>query len=141
MAEEIQEQGLVLEIREGLAIVSVSRTDACEACGARILCRVSGEENPRIIARDPLGAKPGDRVQISAPGRSVLLASFFLYGIPLLLLLLGIALGARMFAGRPELYGSLLGAGFCVFYYLVIRVVSVSERWKRRLMPRVDRIL
>ncbi|MBN2241133.1 MAG: SoxR reducing system RseC family protein [Acidobacteria bacterium] len=141
MAEEIQEEGLVLETRDGVATVSVVPSGCCEACGARIFCRASGEENPRVTARDPLGVRPGDRVRIAAAGRSVLLATFLLYGIPLLLLLLGIALGAKLFPGRPELNGSLLGACFCVIYYLAIRAASRNGRWKRHLIPRVERIL
>ncbi|MBN2320447.1 MAG: SoxR reducing system RseC family protein [Acidobacteria bacterium] len=141
MPEEIQEQGFVLETHNGIATVSVARSEACKACGARILCRTSGEENPRVIAQDPLGVKPGDHVRISAPGRSVLLASFSLYGIPLLLLLLGIALGAKLFLHHPELYGSLLGIGLCALYYFIVRIVSKSDRWKQHLLPRIDRIL
>ncbi len=141
MPEEIQEEGTVIETHAGLATVSVFRTGSCEECGARILCKASGEENPRITALDPLGAKPGDHVRILVAGRSVLLASFWLYGVPLILLLFGIALGARLFPHRPELYGSLLGIGLCTLYYFIVRVFSKSERWKQRLIPRIDRIL
>ena len=58
-----------------------------------------------MTAIDLLGVKPGDRVRISAPGKNVLLASVYLYGIPLVLLLGGIALGAAVFARNAELRG------------------------------------
>ncbi len=141
MSEKIQEQGIVVESSDGLATVSVIRTGSCEACNARIICKDSGEENPRVIAQDPLGVRPGDRVRISIPGRSILLATLWLYGIPLALLLLGIALGAKLFVRNPELYGSLLGIGFCTLYYLIVRIVSKSDRRRQRNIPLIERIL
>ncbi len=140
MAEQIQEEGTVTTVQDGLATISVLHRGDCRECGARILCKASGEENPSVIARDPLGVQPGDRVRISAPGESILLASCILYGIPLAALLLGIALGPTLFPRDPELYGSLLGIGLCAVYYLVLRLRS-SRRPKDRFMPRIETIL
>jgi sigma-E factor negative regulatory protein RseC len=141
MAEEIREEGVVVEVREGVALVSIIAKGSCEGCGARILCRTSGEENPHVTVRDPLGVEPGYHVRISAPGRSVLLASVFLYGIPLLLLLIGIAFGAKLAERNPELNGSLLGIGLCALYYGILRIASGTERHKTRLMPHIDKII
>lgn len=141
MPEEIQEHGIVVQTCEGLATVSVVRSGACEECGARILCKSSGEENPHVTALDTMGVKPGDRVRICAPGKNVLLASVYLYGIPLVLLLLGITLGAALPTRNTELIGSLLGLGFCALYYIIVRILSGNSRRNRRFMPRIDKIL
>lgn len=141
MAEEIREEGTVIQTGDGTATVSVVRSEACGHCGARIVCRASGEEVPRVTVMDSLGAKPGDRVLISAPGRNILLASCLLYGAPLLLLLIGIALGNRMFPNNRELYGTLLGIGFCALYYCVVRIKTGDSRPGSRFMPRIVKIL
>jgi len=141
MAERIQEHGIVQNIRDGIATVSVVRSGSCKECGARILCKASGEDNQRVPALDPLGVKPGDRVRISIPGKSVLTASACLYGIPLLLLLLGIVLGAGIFVTHPELYGSLLGIFLCALYYTILRSAAVRKGRQQRLMPQIDKIL
>lgn len=141
MPEEIQEHGVVLNIGDGIATVSVVRSGSCEDCGARILCKITGDDTHQVTALDPLGVKPGDHVRIAAPGKSILLASVYLYGIPLLLLLLGIILGSKIFAHNSELYGSLIGISFCAVYYFAVHTASGSDRQKKRFMPRIDKII
>ena len=141
MSEEILEEGTVIESGDGIATVSIVRGGACEECGARIFCKSSGEENPKVTALDLLGAKPGDRVRIAAPGKHVLLVSFLLYGIPIVLLLLGIALGSQIFPSNKELYGSLLGIGLCALYYWIVRIKAAAPGKGDRWMPRIDKIL
>lgn len=141
MPEQIQEHGVVQDIHDGVATVSVLRGGSCRECGARTLCKASDDDNHRVPALDPLGVKPGDRVRITAPGKNVLLASVCLYGIPLLLLLLGIFLGAGIFTDNPEIYGSLIGIVLCALYYIILRSAAGSKRQQQRLMPYIDKIL
>ena len=141
MPEQMQEHGIVLDIQDGIATVTVVRSGSCRECGARILCKASDDDNQRVPALDPLGVKPGDRVRISIPGKNILLASVCLYGIPLLLLLFGIILGAGIFINHSEIYGSLLGIGLCALYYWIVRIKAAAPGKGDRWMPRIDKIL
>lgn len=141
MPEEILEQGVVIETDDGTATVAVIRSGSCDECAARSLCGNSKSDAPQVTAVDLLGVKPGDRVRVSAPGKNVLLAAVYLYGIPLVLLLAGIALCAAVFATNAELWGSIAGVSLCALYYLVIRISSRAYGQSRRFMPHIDRIL
>lgn len=59
----------------------------CSGCGAV-------KETMVLTARNPIGAKPGDTVIISADTAPVLVAAAVLYMLPLLLFFLGCILGS-----------------------------------------------
>jgi sigma-E factor negative regulatory protein RseC len=141
MREKIEEQGIVVGVADGMATISVTRSGVCEECGARLFCKTSTTEPPRVTAKDPLGVQAGDNVRISIPGQDVLLASVCLYGIPLLLFIAGVSLGVKFFFSHIELYSSLLGIGLCLLYYLALWLISRTGWRQRRMMPQIDKIL
>ncbi len=141
MQEKIEEQGIVVVVADGTATISVTRSGICEKCGARLFCKTSGTEPPRVTAKDPLGVQTGDYVRISIPGQDVLLASVCLYGIPLLLFIAGISIGVKFFPSHTELYSSLLGIGLCLLYYFALWLISRTGWRQRQMMPQIDKIL
>jgi sigma-E factor negative regulatory protein RseC len=88
--------------------------DHCEGCPSACLCRPEGADRRRMDVADPVGVTVGDRVQVAVPGGQVLKASFLVYGLPLLLLLLGVWLGTRLFPPTDalrDLWSFLIGTG------------------------------
>ena len=115
--EELVEEGIVTEIKNGIATVSVINSDSCEECSAKIFCHT--ENNVRnVTAKDPYGVKAGDKVQISIKGRNVVAASFLLYGLPLVLLIVGIFVGMNHFKDNSELISACIGLSLVGFYFL-----------------------
>lgn len=141
MQEKIVEQGIVVGVADGTATISVTRSGVCEECSARLFCKTSGTEPPRVTAKDPLGVQTGDYVRFSIPGQDVLLASVYLYGIPLLLFIAGISLGAKFFNSNAEIYSSLLGIGLCLLHYSILWLISRTGWGQRQRMPQIDKIL
>lgn len=82
-------------------IVRLQLSEHCDRCAAHALCRPSGDGRREIEADDPLGVSVGERVQVSVSGDQVLHMSLLLYGLPLLLLLAGVGLGARLLPAGP----------------------------------------
>jgi len=134
--ESIIEKGIVLSAADGHAEIALRQTDACEECSAKIFCRPSEKKDTKIIeAADSYGVQPGDEVQIEIAGTDILKASFMLYGMPLILILLGIILGMSIFNGTslPELLSFLFSIGIMALYFSSILLINKIKYTKPKL--------
>ena len=86
------ETGRVAKIVAGKAIIAVEKGTACSACHAGCACDL-GKSVRFVEANDPLGVDVNQYVQLAVPNESVLRASFVVYVIPLLALIVGTLLG------------------------------------------------
>lgn len=120
-SEIITEEGIVVSIENGIANIVVVKNEGCADCHAKIICKpASGKENI-IQAIDTIGVKPGMRVCFEIKGGALLRASFILYGIPLVLLLIGVFMGMSLFDGYTgkELFAFLFGLGLVILFFIL----------------------
>jgi len=90
----IKESGIVEEIKEELALVSIKRSEMCAQCPQEGHCRLISEQGIRQVwAVNLAGAKPGEKVTLGIGEKKLLKASLVFYIIPLLALFLGAGLG------------------------------------------------
>ena len=142
MAGEILvEEGIVVSVAEGTAHVAVTQSESCEDCSAKIICKPKSENEKIIKVEDPLGVKPGDKVRIEVEGGALLSASFFLYGVPLILFLVGIFSGMSIFSNyaAKELYSFLFGIGLITVYYIINFLKKTSSKPKLPKIVSVNR--
>ena len=118
--EVLFEEGVVLaaleseEGRPARVRVRLLAGDHCEGCPASGMCRPQHDDQRVLEVVDAVGVEVGDRVRVAVPGGAVLRASFLIYGLPLLLLLAGVALGHLIWPATDatrELWSFVLGAG------------------------------
>ena len=134
--EELVEDGIVTEVKDGLANVTVTESDFCEECSAKIFCHT--DSNTRTVtAKDPYGVKPGDSVSISIKGRSVIAASILLYGLPLLILVGGIILGMNLIEENSEVISSAIGFSLLGIYLLLVYLILNSKKIKNNFQPKI----
>jgi len=126
--EELYEEGIVKEAKDGIAIISIQDSDRCEDCTAKIYCKTGNTDERSLSVRDPYGVQPGDKVRVVINGSRILSASFMLYGIPLILLLAGIFIGSEIFQTNMELYSSLFAIGLVLIYMLFILLFRRKEK-------------
>ncbi len=94
----IEETGYVLSVEDGFADVETIRTSSCSSCRARHGCghhtiaQVSSSNRMLMKAIDPLSVKVGQSVVVGIPEDTLLQASFWMYLIPLLGLVVGAVL-------------------------------------------------
>ncbi|HSV85398.1 MAG TPA: SoxR reducing system RseC family protein [Levilinea sp.] len=136
-AEVFLEEGVVIGLENGRAIVVLTGSDQCEQCSLHHHCKPAGPDGRSLIAVDPLGVHPGDKVQVMVLGRNILLATTLLYGIPLVLLLVGIFVGLALFKTNIELYSSLLGLGLMGVYALALFLRGKFGRNQDNLIPKI----
>jgi len=128
--ETLLEEGIVVAVtpaaadRPARAQVRLLAGDHCEGCPAAVMCRPAGGDRRLMDVSDPLGVAVGDRVEVAVPGGQVLKASLLVYGLPLLLLLLGVWLGTEFFPPTDplrDLWSFLVGAGLAAAAVPLVR--------------------
>ena len=132
----LREEGIVKAVNGDRAEVQVQVQHACGSCSAKSGCGTSlvaslfPQRGHSFIARNSVGARPGDRVVIGLDESDLQLASLMIYLLPLLGLiggaLSGIYLARLLGSGDGELLSILLGVGGMTAVLLWVRARSYS---------------
>ncbi len=75
-----------------MARIKVEAGEACEHCGARILCAPGADNSRQIVAYNTIAAQVGDQVVVEEEDNLLLKMSVFQYGLPLVGFIGGIGL-------------------------------------------------
>lgn len=132
--DELCRSGRVLSAEAGRAVVRFVRSDACGHCNA---CFSLGSHEADIEIDNPLGARPGDMVSIEMKGSGMVRASLIMYGVPLLGLLAGVAVGAQW----GDLYAAVGGVLLCAGTYFVLRGLEPRFAKMDQFKPRMLEII
>ncbi|BBB89766.1 MAG TPA: SoxR reducing system RseC family protein [Methylomusa anaerophila] len=134
-----QQEGIVLEIIGDMAKVRTSRHSDCENCGA-----CPGNTALVLDARNPLGAKKGQRVAIEVQEANMLKAAFVVYVLPLILTVIGVVAGSYIggqFHFDPlwfQIGGGAIAFIAALFY---IKYFDRNARSNVKMQPVITRIL
>ncbi len=130
------EKGLVINIKDHLAVIQMTRTEACGQCRA---CLAGMKKEKMIIEADnECNAKVGDWVIMELRNNSFIKAVMIMYGIPMIALMVGIVLGYYvLYPYVPldrEVLSFTVGILFTVLAFLWIR--SKESTWdKKKIRP------
>jgi positive regulator of sigma E activity len=84
------EKGVVTALQDNEAIIEFNLQEACESCGARMVCVPDNTGKRRLRASNPLHASVGNFVSITEKSHFLLLISFLQYGLPLIFFFISI---------------------------------------------------
>lgn len=118
------EVGQVTMVDKDEVVVRLMRQEACGKCGA---CSVGLDNKDMFIhAANLCHANVDDYVEIELEEANFIMAVFIMYGLPLIGLLIGIAIGEGLgylfFKGLHDVLGIILGLLGAVAVYLLIRL-------------------
>ncbi|MEW6196550.1 MAG: SoxR reducing system RseC family protein [Bacteroidota bacterium] len=135
--EVLVEEGIVFASANGIAEVSIQQNDNCEECSAKIICKPQKDNLNIVRVIDPFGVAIGDKVRIEIHGKSLLKASFNLYGLPLILLLVGIFSGSFIFSdiNYKELFSFLFGLLLIAIYFVM--TISANKNLHNHNLPKI----
>ena len=139
------EKGTVEAAAGGKARIKTDRTSACGECGHKGACHSLGGTSEMIVVVDnPVGARPGDFVEIRFETKSFLVGSFLLYFVPIVGFLIGVVFGQSMGPslgigpdGGAILGGLILLAAFGLGSWAVGRRLGEKPKYQ----PTISRIL
>lgn len=135
-----EQLGLVVEAEGCMAKVKATRHGDCKNCGA-----CPGDDAMLVEARNPVGAKVGQRVAFLIPEVNMLQAAFTVYMLPLVAIALGAVAGwyAAQGAGTQavtmyQIIGGAIGFGCSLVY---IKLYDRHARKSEKMQPVITKIL
>lgn len=131
---EMKQTGVVTAVSGKKATVRFTRSDACGHCNA---CFRLGGNEADIEIENSLGAKTGDIVAIELHGKSVFKASAIVYGIPVIALVAGAAIGSIW----GELYTALAAVLFAAGSFFILRALEPKFSRMNEFKPRMTDII
>lgn len=141
----LKEPGVVEKASPHQAVVLVEQSSACEQCRSRGACEVLSGKTMRVELSNELGAKEGDRVEITIPAASVLKVSFLVYLVPVAALVAGAYVGNIWAEGRtadPTPYAVATGMLAMIGSFLLLRRFErAASQASSKYRPRMSRIL
>ena len=90
----IEDIGKVVQVIDDKAYVEVERSSACAQCGLQEAEELATGGKVVFEAYNLAGAKSGDRVKVQVRTGAYMRASLYIYGIPVLFLIIGAIAGA-----------------------------------------------
>ena len=90
----IEDIGRIVKIEGDKAFIEVERTSACAQCGLQEAEELATGGKVVFESFNMVRAKVGDRVRVQVQTAGYIKASAYIYGIPVLLLIIGAILGA-----------------------------------------------
>lgn len=117
---------------DGWARIEVQRVSACghdcSQCGGG--CAELTRTGPvSVLARNPVGARPGDRVVVESSSKSILGFAAVVYLLPLVLFFAGYFIARALGAGEG---GAIAAGGACFALALAIAVFTDRRAARRR---------
>lgn len=142
----MNQQGVILEILDDrTAKMIMQRHSACVSCGK--CTKLSSECQDLVVEVDnSIGAKKGDRVEVSMESVKVIKATMLAYLFPLIFLFVGTVgtyyiLNIINFSGGIEAISGLVGI-ICTFVsYLILNKKDNKFKESRDYIPRITRII
>ncbi|MDW7651996.1 MAG: SoxR reducing system RseC family protein [Bacillota bacterium] len=118
----MEQVGQVVDVKDDIAIVMVRRHETCSKCGGCGVA-VSGKGENYVEAQNVVNAVVGQTVKVAMDTSHVLKASFVVYIVPIIALLIGIWLGQVIDGafGVFARFDIILGLVFLVASYLIVR--------------------
>ena len=129
----IEEQAIVVKASKAFVTLEVVRSKPCGLCGQLRSCcnsicvKIFSHQSSHIETRNNLNAKLGDVVILGIDETLMLKSSLMLYGVPLLLMFLGMVIANSVAKDMAELY-SLIGAVTGLFLGVVMIKRVINEK-------------
>ena len=128
--------GRVVALDESRATVCFEPGEACKKCDAGALCHAAGSKHTVLVENNE-NAGVGDDVYVEqAPGKA-LLSAFFLFGLPVILAVLGLVFGVRW----GEMWSILCGISGFALGLTIAKLINNLLARNSLFLPRITEVL
>ena len=138
--DEVQETAVIVEVRGETAKVRLNRNPACESCASAGFCHPDSGNKPLVEVNNEVHADVGDVVELEVKPSSRIGSSLIVFGLPLVMMLLGAILGLQYSGSSQD--GAVVGAvAGLALGLLLVNVINRIMRYSARMRPRAIRIV
>jgi sigma-E factor negative regulatory protein RseC len=139
----IEDIGKVVKIDSDKAYIEVERSSSCASCGLQEAEELAAGGKVVFEAYNMVGANIGDRVRVQVRTGAVTKASLYMYGIPVLFLVIGAIAGAyaaAIFRKSSDTMSALFAMGGLVVGFIILFLLRKSAN-KIEYMPVVVEVM
>lgn len=130
-----EQEGIVIEIKDKIAIVKVARHGDCENCGT-----CAGSNAAVLEMNNQIGAQKGERVVFETVQKGMLKAAFIVFCLPIAAILLGSQAGSLLsqaLNNNSSLYSVLGGV---IALILSLGIIFLYEKNMKANLSRLPKI-
>jgi len=140
MKDGLKEQGILIEVFDGIAKVRAIRGTSCDGCASKSMCKpMSNSSDVVIEAKNELGACIGERVEVAMRPKTFLKASFIAYIIPLISFFIGGIIGKNI--GGNDGWAATIGFISMVLCYVGIWMYNKKALKEGKYRPEITGVL
>ncbi len=139
----IEDIGKVVQVIDDKAYVEVERSSACAQCGLQEAEELATGGKVVFEAYNLAGAKCGDRVKVQVRTGAYMKASLYIYGIPVLFLIIGAIAGAyaaTILRKSSDTMSALFAMGGLVVGFIILFLLRKRSN-KAEYMPVVVEVM
>jgi sigma-E factor negative regulatory protein RseC len=139
----IEDIGKVVKVSGDKAFIEVERSSACAQCGLQEVEELVAGGKVVFEALNMAKANIGDKVKVRVESAAYMKASVFIYGIPVLLLIMGAVLGVYL-AGKFNKSTDIMSAlfGMCgLIVGIIILFLFRKKGTKKEYIPVIVEVL
>jgi len=145
----LEEEGTVVRLEGGNAVIHSERGSSCSSCSSKASCQALGGSSEKTMetrAINEVGACAGDTVRFAIDSVVFLKSSFLIYIVPLVFMIAGGILGdsyaKKHLPGMDsDLVAAVAGISCLVITFFLIKLWSKSVEKNAKYQPRITAIL
>ena len=126
----IEEKGRVIDVNDQEAWVLTVQNSACQSCsaragcGQRVLSKITGGRARQVRVANTCNLAIGDEVAIGVEENALVRASFLVYLLPLITMIIAAGLGQSLLASDERIIMLLAGLGL-VLGLVIVKILSL----------------
>lgn len=131
-----EQQGIVIEVKDKIAIVKMLRHGDCENCGT-----CAGSNAALIEMNNQIGAKKGEKVTFEPVQNGMLKAAFIVFWLPIISIFIGSQIGvwfSRQLNGFSTIYQVIGGV---IALILSLAIIIFYEKKVKSNLSRLPKII
>ena len=132
--------GTVVDIQNGLALVTYSRSDACNTCKLKAFCFQKGGDVTTLTMKNTLNAKTGDKIKFEISPQIRILSSFLVFILPIIFMI-GSYFICKSAIGLSESVSIIVSLVSIAVAFIVVKIIDGQIKKKAMIQPKMVAVL
>jgi len=132
--------GTVVEIKDGIAIIEFSKSEACNTCKLKSFCFQKSGDITNLTLKNELNAKVGDRIKFEILPSARILSSFLVFILPVICMIATYFI-CKIAIGLSENISIFCSVCSIVLAFVLVKFIDGVIKKKAMIQPRMLSII